>query len=503
LVVRRCVLSLAVLAVLGTAGPAAAAGQRMTAGERAKVRTELRRAIKQQPSLIRTRSFVRRAGLVNFKLPVTIRLRNATLASNPNVASVDLGASLGRRSIGLGGTLAGEITFQDSFDGGALGNVGIDLLPSSTKTLTTTSIPLLWNTDVTAAGTSWDAVWPGGSGTPGCSNFTGTTPRPFGPSALPGVPYYANAADAAAGSPVAGYAPVTAGVDDPNRLQASGAVGNPDNLGPDSSPFPYSGSSVPGNFVQPPSVRDTIFRTAPLSLAIAPAGTEVPQDNSSTNGPQGSQNIVIGKSGGQANLFGNIPGKPYAVDVTVSLSTRITSILRSMDPDYKPLISGQPWPATYAGCHQAYTGAVQNYIAGVRLKGSLRIAPGITPDGHLRIAKAQLSTLESARIALAACLFPYSMYSAEANNSDTAPNSVPSGGASGPLPTDDNTVRAIPGGVNCGAVPTRLVRDAPVLQLNPASGANGYTVPNDGSRVSVAGDLTVQSVAADVLIGDV
>jgi hypothetical protein len=475
----------------------------MTAGERAKVRAELRRAIKQHPALIRKRSFVRRAALVNFKLPVTIRLRNATLASNPNLASVDLGSSLGRRSIGLGGTLAGEITFQDSFDGGALGNVGIDLLPSTTKTLTTTSIPLLWNPDVTAAGTSWDAPWPGGSGTPGCSNFTGTTPLPFGAGALPGVPYYANAADAAALGPVAGYAPVIAGVDDPNRLQPSAAVGNPDNLGPADAPFPYSPSSTPGGFVQPPSVRDTVFRTAPLSLAIANPGTEVRQDDGSVNGPQGSQNIVIGKSGGQANLFGNIPGKPYAVDVTVSLATRITSILRSMDPDYVPLISGQPWPASYAGCHQAYTGAVQNYIAGVRLKGSLRIAPGITPDGHLRIAKARLSTLENARIALAACLYPYAMYSAEANGSDTTPNAVPSGGAQGPLPTDDNTVRAIPGGVDCGATPTRLVRDAPVNPLNPANTANGYTVTNDGSRVSVAGDLSVQSVAADVLIGDV
>jgi hypothetical protein len=47
------------------------------------------------------------------------------------------------------------------------------------------------------------------------------------------------------------------------------------------------------------------------------------------------------------------------------------------------------------------------------------------------------------------------------------------------------------------------VADAPTLALNAASTANGYTVTNDGSRVSVAGDLNVTNVSADVLIGDV
>ena len=80
-------------------------------------------------------------------------------------------------------------------------------------------------------------------------------------------------------------------------------------------------------------------------LDIATAGTEVNQSDSSTNGPQGSQNLVIGKSGGQANLFGNIPGKNYGIDVSVSLATRINSILRSQDPDYVPLIANKAWPA--------------------------------------------------------------------------------------------------------------------------------------------------------------
>jgi hypothetical protein len=496
---------IAISAVVGlllaaATGPAVAA--KPSAKQRAHVRKQLRKQIQRHPAVIRKRAFVRRAALVNFKLPITVRLSGATLPTNPNTATVDLGASLGQRAVGLGGTLAGEITFRDSFDGGALGNVDLDLLPSATKSLSTTSIPLLWNTDVTAAGTSWDATYLGGA--VGCSNFTGTAPLPFGPGLLPGIPYYANAVDAAAGTPVAGYAPVIPGVDDPTLLTASNAIGDSNNLGSNPNPFPYSPSSVPGSFTQPPSVRDTIFRTTPLQLSIAAPGTQVQQDNGSPNGPQGSQNIVIGKSGGQANLFGNIPGKAWAIDVTVSLATRINSILRSMDPDLVPLISGLPWPATYAQCHQAYTGAVQNYIADVRLTGSLRISPGITADGHLRIAKATLASQAGfpTRIALAACLFPYSMYSAENNSSDTVANAVMASG-SGPLPTNDLVARPAPTGVNCGATPTRLVADAPTVGLNAASAANGYTVTNDGSRVSVAGDLNVTNVSADVLIGDV
>jgi hypothetical protein len=39
--------------------------------------------------------------------------------------------------------------------------------------------------------------------------------------------------------------------------------------------------------------------------------------------------------------------------------------------------------------------------------------------------------------------------------------------------------------------------------LTPAAPANGYTVVNNGSKVTVAADLSVQNVSIDVLIGDV
>src|SRR4051812_13743074 len=135
-------LVVAALAVGVFAGPASA--KKLNKKQKAAVRKQLRKQIKKNPKVIRNKRFVKRAALVNFKLPITIALRGSTSASNPNAATVDLGASLGQREVNLGGKLAGEITFRDSYDGGALGNVDLDILPSSTKSLTSTSIPLLW-----------------------------------------------------------------------------------------------------------------------------------------------------------------------------------------------------------------------------------------------------------------------------------------------------------------------------------------------------------------------
>jgi lysophospholipase L1-like esterase len=497
----RWMTGVAVVSCLGLAGPVSisSAKRPMTAKARAAERKRLLREVKRNPRVVNRRNFIKRASLVNFKLPITVRLRGATTAANPNLANIDLGASLGSRSIGLGGSLAGEIVFHDSYDGGALGNVDIQLNPGP-KSLTTTSIPLLWNTEVTDPSTSIAPVFNLGAGNPGCGNFSGNSPVTINGHQT--VPWWQTQADYDGAASPAGYVPDTPGVDDPARLLPSAAVGDPNNLGPSSTPFPYSSQSTPGGFTQPPSVGDTVLRTAPLSLQIATAGTEVRQDDGSANGPQGSQNIVLGKSGGQANLFGTIPGKSYGIDVTVNLATRINSILRAVNPDFVPLIGNKAWPTTWSQCRQAYTGAVQNYIPSVRLRGNLKISPGITSDGKLRIAKATLSSDGAAHIALAACLYPYSLYTAENNSSDTAPQTVNSYTSGGQLPTNEFVARDAPTGINCGATPTRLVQDAPTLDLAAASAANGYTTNADGKRVSVAGDLNVSNVSADIIIGD-
>jgi hypothetical protein len=356
----------------------------------------------------------------------------------------------------------------------------------------------------------------------------GAGPQPGGPSntgpigggGLPGVPIYASLAAYAAGTPSA-FAPARIAStgnanNDINAVAASRVPGNDDNVGGNPDPFPYSPQSDPtadGTSGQP-TTADTVLRTNALKLGVSAAGTEVNQNT--TNGVSGSQNLVLGKSGGQANLFGNIPGKPYGIDVTVNLDTQINSIFRVVDQDaFEPLIAGGNWPAAVFSCGQIWSGAVENHIPAVHLKGNLKIAPGITADGKLRIAKATINTLgDATRFAVSACLAPYAAYNAQQNSSDTvAPTvtNVPAAAdgtiAVSALPADPNNKRPAPAAA-CNSAPTAFVAStalppSTVQSLSPAAGANGYTVTNSGSAVSVAADLNVQNVSVDVLIGDV
>jgi hypothetical protein len=523
-------LAVAALAVGVFAGPASA--KRMSAKQRAAVRAQLRKEIKKNPKAIDRKSFVKRASLVNFKLPVTIALRGGSTATNPNKASVDLGASLGQREVDLGGSLSAELTFHDSYDGGALGNVDLSILPSANHSLTSTSIPLLWNTQVSDPTTRYDANSLGlPAAMSGCGNFVGTSALPFGsalaasgtvggipqPGGLPGYPFVDPSVSV---TTPAGFLPVTPGVDSIDAVTNGKATGNNNNVGGNPQPFPYTAQSTPGGFAQPPSPKDTVLRTNALNLGIAPVGTEVKQDNNA-NGVAGSQNIVVGKSGGQANLFGNIPGKAYGIDVTVSLKTRINSILRVVDQDSfgTPLITGNTYPAGIFNCRQIWTGGIDNYIPSVRLAGNLKIAPGITAGGKLRIAKATISSLpgSEARFAVAACLAPYAGYDAQQLSSDTVAPTIPAGSAAtGPggtvpnagLPADTSTARTPIPAANCNDAPTSLVASsalAPsqVTQLAPAVPADGYTTSGSGSAVAVGADLNVQNISLDILVGDV
>ena len=208
---------------------------------------------------------------------------------------------------------------------------------------------------------------------------------------------------------------------------------------------------------------------------------------------------MLGRSGGQANLFGNIPGKNTAIDVTVSLEGKINTILRAVDTDNSGLITGGEFPPSAFECRQAFTGGVQNYIPGIRLNGDLQISPAITKDGKLRIAKAQLFSEEKAHLAVAACLYPHSLYAAEFNSSDTTTPSVPN------LPINELARHPTPAStVNCKDTPTEVVRTAGLGAQNlttlTAGPGGGYTTNADGSRVSVAA-LINTVVAADILIG--
>jgi len=535
------VLALVVIASLSVGLMATPASAKMSAKQKAHIRAKLRKQVKKNPAVIKRKSFLKKASLVDFTLPVTIKLRNSGngtpqgVGSNPNKATIDLGPSLGQREIDLGGKLGGEIQFHDSFDGGALGNVDLRLNEcdptagcTNEKFLTSTSIPLLWNPNVDSSSGLTSKFWDLGLATAnaaegGCEGFNGTGNLPWDApnysttdplAGIPGVPVF----DVTGASYTGNQIPVSPGIDDPQLLTNSKVPGNINNLGGALNPFPYSASSTPSGFA--PSVADTVLRTSPLKLGIAKPGTEVNQSTGS--GPNGSQNVVIGKSGGQANLFGNIPGKNYGIDVTVSLATQINSIIRAVDVDAQRVRETANWPAALFNCRQAITGAVPNYIPGVRLKGSLKISPAITPAGDLRIAKASLSSEPApvpTHITLAACLSPYSVLAAEQNSTDSlnypVPANAPGSGlyTNGQLPADTSSYTRIGSASNpnfaaaglCDQNQTQLTKDAGFSGLAAAQAANGYTsfaTSSDGSKVSVAGDLTVNDVEADVIIGD-
>src|SRR4051812_21999067 len=242
---RRCG---AIAAVLGIASFAATpALARPSAQRAALIRARLAKDVRRRPGVVTKRWFLRQAGLVKFKLPVTLRLRDSPLPT----ATVDLGPSLGSRTIALGGSLAGEVLFSDDFDGGAMGSVGINIVPSDTAVLRSSSIPLLWNDDVSDPATRSDtnvlAATTADTGLSatglrqGCGDFTqagaaGTSATPpgynalyagytpagsgFGPGqGLPGYPYE----DPDAGPVPAGYLPIYPGVDAIDALHSGGA----------------------------------------------------------------------------------------------------------------------------------------------------------------------------------------------------------------------------------------------------------------------------------------
>jgi hypothetical protein len=601
-------VALLALAVGHSATPAVATAEapqakRLTAAQKHTLRKRLQRELRRAPAALRRRSFLRRAALVDFQLPVTIRLRNPCMSAsgmNPApgfgqncttqgtalnqrivpTARVNLGPSLGTRELAISGALSAVVEFQDTYDGGALGNVNIKLLPGD-KTLRTSSVPLLWNEDIADPATRSDANWlasqarPGGalaalqsyadgsSNRQGCGDWTtsageggSSAAAPAGPgykalfhgapadfgagtgNGLPGYPVVT-----AGGSPSGVFLPIRPGVDAPQNIQTGALTGNNDWVGPGTDPFP-AGSAPAG---LDSSAVNTVLRTAALSIGIAPGGVAVNMSTGTATAPgglttaQGSQDTTLGYSGGQANLFGNIPGKSVGVDVTVNLATKINAIARVLDQDvYKQpgVVEGERLPAAYFQCRQVFTGAVQNYIPGVRLTGSLRIAPAIMKDGRVRIAKATVQSPLSrgTRVALSACLFPAKPFNAYAPgyNDWTAPPApspaqVTAGGsqqpvAGGTLAVDGNASLPFvdaqrypnlaegmsPTSVPCGSdAPGELaevIRSGGLTQT-----VSGLPAPTDpafagvayrGDQATVAGDIVVDPIEVDVLIGD-
>jgi len=617
----RHVLVGVVIAALAIVPAQAFAAHSISPKAKKAIRAELRRTIKKSPGAIRHRSFLRKAALVNFKLPVTIRLRTPCTTENganpaPTVggnpvgvalstncltqgtalneqtvpsATVNLGPSLGTRQVAVGGSLAAVVEFNDTYDGGALGNVNIKILPSTKHFLKTSSVPLLWNDDIADPTKRNDANFLSANSAStglstaginqGCGDFQssptytggglvpqgydtlyhGLTPN-FTPSfptgaGLPGYPYYDLAGPGGSTTP-AGYLPNYPGVDGIDQIKTGAVVGNNDWIGLNPNPFPTG--SAPTNSGNPSAplpyntnVANTVLRTNALHLGIAPGGVSVNMSTGTPTTPgglptaQGSQDITLGYSGGQANLFGNIPGKNVGIDVTVNLAASINGIARIMDQDTfaVPLLSGNSYPAVVFPCHQVWTSAAQNYIPGVRLTGNLRIAPAITKDGKVRIAKATVSSDANNpdRVALSACLTAASAYIdynddntsfgfADQNTAPPIPfytsSGTPAAFPSGLLPVTSNLLPVFgnaekfdpadpsysqfggdaPSTTPCNSPPYKAVQNAGLTGT-----VGGLPTPTDpayagvnynGSQATVAGDITVNPLSVDVLLGE-
>src|SRR3954465_4043248 len=86
---------------------------KLSKAQKTAISKKLLRAAKKNPRVISKRWFLKKASLVSFSLPSTIRLDAVNdQAGNhgaQNTATLDLGPSLGTRSINLGGSLHANI----------------------------------------------------------------------------------------------------------------------------------------------------------------------------------------------------------------------------------------------------------------------------------------------------------------------------------------------------------------------------------------------------------
>lgn len=581
---RFGVLSLlVVVSLLGSAFLADAASAKMSKAQKHAIKKKLNRAIKKNPRVVQKRWFLKQASIVNYSLPATIRIQPAANQQGDFVANddqpggadkatLDLGPSLGSRVVGLGGYVRATIKFNDAFDSGAIGDVKVDI-PSGDSAITTTSVPLLTNADVSNLNGAFNetetVIYDAGS-TSGDFTFTvnGTPVGPIAYNATSGD--LQSALDTALGAGktyVAGPLAVPALVSPLTvdstafAIMFTGSLGNQDvttaisantlsggpadaaaiaprqngsagpagdqgcaNFAGDGTPLDVdklsqlSDSNTPGvdnNLGEGPfspelgtEAADTVLRTGPLTLDVAAPGT--------VDLPASSTDVNLGRSGGRANLFGspvNGLGGANSVDVTVNLSTKINSIARQVDGSYPGTAGGGGVNETtgniaaYFNCRQAWTGWVQNYLTGIQLAGSLKIAPAITADGKLRIAKVSLSTPtgKEAKVAVAACLSPYQLYAeGKAGLGDNsyypAAPTLPAGNPAffNPLAAIESAVAAEVPDVPCNDPGGPLDRDP--FNVSPIPGAN---ILDAGAAVAVSGDLSVEHLGAEVLIGNV
>jgi len=174
---------------------------------------------------------------------------------------------------------------------------------------------------------------------------------------------------------------------------------------------------------------NTVFRTTQLSLGVA-------------------------SGGGVANLLSD-GASDQGARLSLSLAARIWSVFRTLDP---------PSPLH---CKQAVTGYVDNALPS-KVIGTLKISPGVTFDGYLRLARIAVHGIPT-NISVAACLSPDSIY--------------------GATPGLGTAAAAFP------AYPCNTHHDVNL------AGAGVQFLPGDAATVQLDGNLNVTALSGEVIVG--
>jgi hypothetical protein len=276
----------------------APASAKLTKHQKAHIRKQLKRAIKKHPRLIRSKSFLKKAALSDFTLPVTIRLQQAqnqanakdpNPANNPNSANLDLGPSLGSRSVPLYGKVNAHIKFADALDSSRPGDVSLIL--DNGPGLSTAAVPLLGN----AGSSTNNSTGP----TPGCADY---------------------------------YAPATGFAGGPGTAHPGGGPTDVDL--PANSP--YMGQNFPMG--DGSSAADVVLRTTALSLNV-------------TNG-SGRANLFDAQPA-------SLPQVDVGVTLGTDINSVLREV--DGDTPVSPALGGGNYAALF-NCRQAITGVVHNVL---------------------------------------------------------------------------------------------------------------------------------------------
>ena len=216
--------------------------------------------------------------------------------------------------------------------------------------------------------------------------------------------------------------------------------------------------------------QNTVLRTEPLELGVHAPGV-APAPGIGNNTQDASETIPA--SGGVGNLFGGT----NSTRATVNLGTSVISVLREVDQD------------NAFNCRQAIAGSVNTHLL-AKLQGTLKIVPAVTKDGNLRIAKVFLSGVPT-HVAVAACLAPFDFYANLYQSNPTVRSPFIA------------AAHATPCNV---AVPQNWLGtgtfNSPLDALANSVGEDVvYPAVGGGAQVSLAADLSVNSLSAEVMVG--